>query len=248
MLGRCELLRGTRFRGPLRRTTSFWSFCGVSSKHWGLAASPGNRSRLRWRSIALERTEFGMAKGEEGDQHSAAELLGDWRAAERDTAAAKSAASVAALALDAAVDRQIRHHARAQVPIVPISQGRPTNASWQQLRCAAVASRPGHTLATGTGPSHQRSRRLAFKERIDGPSRSAEPCPRRHDGQRVFGAPYEKDGVTVIPVANITGGAGGAAGVGQESRRALARRSPTARRSRGTGSVTGCGRPRRAST
>lgn len=43
-----------------------------------------------------------MAKDRDADHHSAAELLGDWRAAERDTAAAKSAASMAALALRAA--------------------------------------------------------------------------------------------------------------------------------------------------
>ena len=30
--------------------------------------------------------------------------------------------------------------------------------------------------------------------------------------KRVFGDPYEKDGVTVIPVANIMGGAGGGGG------------------------------------
>ena len=68
--------------------------------------------------------------------------------------------------------------------------------------------------------------------------------------KRVFGDPYEKDGVTVIPVANVMGGAGGAAAAGaaQESWRATATRSRSARRSRGTGSATGCGRPRRAST
>ena len=30
--------------------------------------------------------------------------------------------------------------------------------------------------------------------------------------KRVFGDPYEKDGVTVIPVANVMGGAGGGGG------------------------------------
>jgi uncharacterized spore protein YtfJ len=30
--------------------------------------------------------------------------------------------------------------------------------------------------------------------------------------KRVFGDPYEKDGITVIPAARITGGAGGGAG------------------------------------
>jgi hypothetical protein len=43
-----------------------------------------------------------VAKDKDADHHSAADLLGDWRAAERDTAAAKSAASVADLALQAA--------------------------------------------------------------------------------------------------------------------------------------------------
>ena len=32
--------------------------------------------------------------------------------------------------------------------------------------------------------------------------------------KRVFGDPYEKDGVTVIPVANVMGGAGGGGGSG----------------------------------
>jgi len=32
--------------------------------------------------------------------------------------------------------------------------------------------------------------------------------------KRVFGDPYEKDGVTVIPVANVMGGAGGGGGGG----------------------------------
>ena len=31
--------------------------------------------------------------------------------------------------------------------------------------------------------------------------------------KRVFGDPYEKDGVTVIPVANVMGGAGGGGGI-----------------------------------
>jgi uncharacterized spore protein YtfJ len=34
--------------------------------------------------------------------------------------------------------------------------------------------------------------------------------------QRVFGEPFEKDGVTVIPVARIGGGAGGGDGEGPE--------------------------------
>jgi uncharacterized spore protein YtfJ len=35
--------------------------------------------------------------------------------------------------------------------------------------------------------------------------------------KRVFGDPYEKDGVTVIPVANVMGGAGGGGGGGAPS-------------------------------
>ncbi len=34
--------------------------------------------------------------------------------------------------------------------------------------------------------------------------------------RRVFGEPYEKDGVTVIPVARVMGGAGGGGGEGGE--------------------------------
>jgi uncharacterized spore protein YtfJ len=35
--------------------------------------------------------------------------------------------------------------------------------------------------------------------------------------KRVFGEPYEKDGVTVIPVARVQGGAGGGGGEGPDS-------------------------------
>ena len=43
-----------------------------------------------------------MATDDDSVHHSAAERLGDWRAAERDAAAAKTAASIAALALKTA--------------------------------------------------------------------------------------------------------------------------------------------------
>jgi flagellar motor protein MotB len=43
-----------------------------------------------------------LAKDSNTEHHPAAELLGDWRAAERDAAAAKAAAAVAGLALNAA--------------------------------------------------------------------------------------------------------------------------------------------------
>ncbi len=43
-----------------------------------------------------------MAEDKRAAHHSAAELLGDWRAAERDTAASKTAATIAALALKTA--------------------------------------------------------------------------------------------------------------------------------------------------
>jgi uncharacterized spore protein YtfJ len=38
--------------------------------------------------------------------------------------------------------------------------------------------------------------------------------------KRVFGDPYEKDGVTVIPVANVMGGAGAGGGTGMGARKA----------------------------
>jgi uncharacterized spore protein YtfJ len=40
--------------------------------------------------------------------------------------------------------------------------------------------------------------------------------------KRVFGDPYEKDGVTVIPVANVMGGAGAGGGTGAGARPASA--------------------------
>ena len=36
--------------------------------------------------------------------------------------------------------------------------------------------------------------------------------------KRVFGEPYEKDGVTVIPVARVGGGAGGGGGEARTAR------------------------------
>jgi uncharacterized spore protein YtfJ len=36
--------------------------------------------------------------------------------------------------------------------------------------------------------------------------------------KRVFGDPIERDGVTLIPVANVVGGAGGGAGTGEAGR------------------------------
>ena len=40
--------------------------------------------------------------------------------------------------------------------------------------------------------------------------------------KRVFGDPYEKDGITVIPVANVMGGAGAGGGTGVSSKPASA--------------------------
>ncbi len=40
--------------------------------------------------------------------------------------------------------------------------------------------------------------------------------------KRVFGDPYEKDGVTVLPVANVMGGAGAGGGTGIEAKPATA--------------------------
>ncbi|MBX6341484.1 MAG: sporulation protein, partial [Thermomicrobiaceae bacterium] len=36
--------------------------------------------------------------------------------------------------------------------------------------------------------------------------------------RRVFGEPYEKDGVTVIPVARVAGGGGGGTGEGEQGK------------------------------
>ena len=37
------------------------------------------------------------------------------------------------------------------------------------------------------------------------------------DGRRVYGEPYEADGITVIPAASVRGGAGGGGGPADES-------------------------------
>ena len=65
---------------------------------------PPGRSRSR---VAFQNRSNASAprNGEEkgADIKSAAELLDDWRAAERDTAAARAASSIAALALESAI-------------------------------------------------------------------------------------------------------------------------------------------------
>ena len=43
--------------------------------------------------------------------------------------------------------------------------------------------------------------------------------------KRVFGEPYEHDGVTIVPVASVMGGGGG--GSGEEGRRAVAKARAT---------------------
>lgn len=64
-----------------------------------------DRTNLRWWNrtpIATgEGRDFDVAE-DKADHHSAAELIGDWRAAERDTAAAKTVATIAGLALKTA--------------------------------------------------------------------------------------------------------------------------------------------------
>ena len=44
--------------------------------------------------------------------------------------------------------------------------------------------------------------------------------------KRVFGDPYEKDGVTVVPVANVMGGAGAGGGTGAGARAAASGEEP----------------------
>jgi uncharacterized spore protein YtfJ len=46
--------------------------------------------------------------------------------------------------------------------------------------------------------------------------------------KRVFGDPYEKDGVTVVPVATVMGGAGAGGGAGMRPKRGPSGDEPTA--------------------
>ena len=59
--------------------------------------------------------------------------------------------------------------------------------------------------------------------------------------KRVFGDPYEKDGVTVIPVANVMGGAGAGGGTGAGSRQAGSGEEPGAEAALDTGYGMGYG-------
>ena len=54
------------------------------------------------RTLISAEVQVVVAEEKGADHHSAAKLLGDWRAAERDTVAAKTAASISALALKTA--------------------------------------------------------------------------------------------------------------------------------------------------
>jgi uncharacterized spore protein YtfJ len=59
--------------------------------------------------------------------------------------------------------------------------------------------------------------------------------------KRVFGDPYEKDGVVVIPVANVMGGAGAGGGTGAGARPASAGEEAVAEGARDSGYGMGYG-------
>ena len=68
--------------------------------------------------------------------------------------------------------------------------------------------------------------------------------------KRVFGDSYEKDGVTIIPVANVMGGAGAGGGTGVAAKLENAGEEAVGEGARtpDTGWGTGCERPRPGST
>jgi uncharacterized spore protein YtfJ len=53
-------------------------------------------------------------------------------------------------------------------------------------------------------------------EEMSGVSRTIEQAKEAMTVRRVFGDPYEKNGVTIIPAARVQGGAGGGSGEGPE--------------------------------
>lgn len=90
-----------------------------------------------------------VAMDKDTDRHSAAELLGDWRAAERDTAAAKSAASVAALALRAAsAAGEAAREAEAAVKAALDAAERAKIAADRAKKAATQAAEAAQLLAT----------------------------------------------------------------------------------------------------
>lgn len=90
-----------------------------------------------------------MAKDKDADHHSAADLLGDWRAAERDTVAAKSAASVAALSLEAAsAAGEAAHEAELAVKAALDAAERAKIAAERAKSAASQAAEAAQLLAT----------------------------------------------------------------------------------------------------
>lgn len=90
-----------------------------------------------------------MAKDKGPDHQSAADLLGDWRAAERDTVAAKSAASVAALALKAAsAAGEAAVEAEAAVKAALDAADRARVAADRAKKAATQAAEAAHLLTT----------------------------------------------------------------------------------------------------
>jgi len=131
-----------------KRLQKAWACCaGLSVKgSWpGPEPSP-NRRHPR------------VAKEKDADHHSAAELLGDWRAAERDTAAAKSAASVAALALRAAsAAGEAALEAEAAVKAALDAAERAQIAADRAKHAATQAAEAAHLLATSAESDQARA-------------------------------------------------------------------------------------------
>jgi uncharacterized spore protein YtfJ len=84
-----------------------------------------------------------------------------------------------------------------------------------------------HTLADGTAPEQLANPGLPRpKEATVDVHEVLNHARDAMTVKRVFGDPYEKDGVTVIPVANVMGGAGAGGGTGAGARPASASEEP----------------------
>jgi hypothetical protein len=91
---------------------------------------------------------FGVAEDKGADHHSAAELLGDWRAAERDTAAAKTAATIAGLALKTAkAAEQAAAESEAAAKSALEAAERANVAADRAINAASQAAEAAHLLS-----------------------------------------------------------------------------------------------------
>jgi hypothetical protein len=126
--------------------------------------------------------------GNEPEHGAAAELLGDWRAAGRDTVAAKAAAEVASLALEVAKGAE-EAAAEAEVAANAAAEAVHLQAATSAKRAAASASEAAHhILSTATGDKVRANHAIGEAEEAE-----EEAGERFHEAQRHGFARHQAD-------------------------------------------------------